>query len=747
MNARLWRCIPLTQTRRSCLLCASVLALLHLAPAHVAVAQGTPEMTTLVDFTFEHSLPSASKAGNTWITNLAAEAGSGTASAKHQDACIYASPSGNGSHHSFGATNWNVGDFWQFTCAAAGASNINVSFDLVGSALAPAGFQLQYSLNGSSFTNFGSRYTTAQNGDLTGPLRYWSGTASNSLTHYTTNLSSVTALNGATLIWFRLVDVSSNSIAGGAVGSYGVARVDNFLVAGTLLQASAPVVVTWAIPGAITYGVPLDNTELNASANVAGTFTYEPAPGEILDTGSRTLTVLFTPSATNYNSVSNSVVLPVNRAPLTVSAYNAARTVGATNPIFSGTIFGLVNTDSITATYSCVATASRPAGDYNIVPALSDPGFRLTNYIAATNYGTLTVSTGAVEQIILAEWNFNTNLAPVAAAGGIWYTSLSATLGSGTASAWHANPTTYSSLLGSGATNLPGTNNALVSTNWSLGDYWQFTLPISNATALSVACDQSSSVRGPLSFALRLSANGSTSSQFQTYYLAAVNCITNDPMLLMPEGPETRLIFNLQGASGLTGATNLTIRLTDAGNTSASGGLVGPDGTNVIYDFVVYGAVPLPPGTPVISWTPQAITYGTPLGAGQLNATASTYGTFSYAPGAGTILPAGTNTLSVVFTPSDPTYLTVSNTLSFVVAYAPYPTLIEPTALSPGVFQFAISNIGPGAGYTVLFTPDLKAPITNWTVIGSASYVSPGLYQFVDTNAAAGNGFYTVRSQ
>jgi sugar lactone lactonase YvrE len=57
--------------------------------------------------------------------------------------------------------------------------------------------------------------------------------------------------------------------------------------------------------------------------------------------------------------------------------------------------------------------------------------------------------------------------------------------------------------------------------------------------------------------------------------------------------------------------------------------------------------------TPVLSWGPLApITYGTPLGA-QLHARASVAGTFVYSPSADTVLPAGPQTLSVSFTPTD----------------------------------------------------------------------------------------------
>lgn len=58
-------------------------------------------------------------------------------------------------------------------------------------------------------------------------------------------------------------------------------------------------------------------------------------------------------------------------------------------------------------------------------------------------------------------------------------------------------------------------------------------------------------------------------------------------------------------------------------------------------------------GTPVITWVPADYTFGTPLGAAQLNATANVPGTFTYNPPAGTILPAGTQTISSHFTPTD----------------------------------------------------------------------------------------------
>jgi YVTN family beta-propeller protein len=64
-------------------------------------------------------------------------------------------------------------------------------------------------------------------------------------------------------------------------------------------------------------------------------------------------------------------------------------------------------------------------------------------------------------------------------------------------------------------------------------------------------------------------------------------------------------------------------------------------------------AIPAP--SAVVTWNnPGAITYGAPLSAAQLNATAIVPGNFAYTPAVGTILNAGpAQTLSVTFTPSD----------------------------------------------------------------------------------------------
>jgi sugar lactone lactonase YvrE len=78
--------------------------------------------------------------------------------------------------------------------------------------------------------------------------------------------------------------------------------------------------VTWPAPGAIAYGTPLSATQLNATANVPGTFVYSPATGTVLTAGTHTLAVTFTPTDhTDYAKATAKVTLVVNPASTTTT--------------------------------------------------------------------------------------------------------------------------------------------------------------------------------------------------------------------------------------------------------------------------------------------------------------------------------------------------------------------------------------------------------------------------------------------
>ena len=46
-------------------------------------------------------------------------------------------------------------------------------------------------------------------------------------------------------------------------------------------------VISWSAPAAISYGTALNGTQLNATANIAGTFVYTPAAGAVVKAGPR----------------------------------------------------------------------------------------------------------------------------------------------------------------------------------------------------------------------------------------------------------------------------------------------------------------------------------------------------------------------------------------------------------------------------------------------------------------------------
>jgi hypothetical protein len=179
-----------------------------------------------------------------------------------------------------------------------------------------------------------------------------------------------------------------------AVGT-GLANYPVSYVNGTLTVNQATAIITWTNLIPIIYGASLTTNELNATANVPGSFEYTPTNGSALDTGTNTLSVIFTPTDTvDYNSTTNAVGLFVSNAVLTVTAADANRGYGRTNPVFTGMIMGVTNGDNITATYSTPATISSPVGTYPIVASLVDTNNRQTNYTVSLTNGTLNIMAG-----------------------------------------------------------------------------------------------------------------------------------------------------------------------------------------------------------------------------------------------------------------------------------------------------------------------------------------------------------------
>jgi hypothetical protein len=91
--------------------------------------------------------------------------------------------------------------------------------------------------------------------------------------------------------------------------------------------------------------------------------------------------------------------------------------------------------------------------------------------------------------------------------------------------------------------------------------------------------------------------------------------------------------------------------------------------------------------TPTITWaTPAAISYGTALSATQLDASSTVAGAFAYSPKAGMVLSAGSQKLTVTFTPTNTTdYATTTASVTLTVnKVTPAITWATPKAITYG---------------------------------------------------------------
>src|SRR5207245_1133359 len=121
---------------------------------------------------------------------------------------------------------------------------------------------------------------------------------------------------------------------------------------GSLVVNKATPTINWATPADITYGTALSGTQLNATATfknnpVAGTFTYTPADGTVLNAGqNQNLHVDFAPTdSANFNGASKNVSINVTQAALTVTANDQTKTYADPNPTFTVSRTGFVNGD------------------------------------------------------------------------------------------------------------------------------------------------------------------------------------------------------------------------------------------------------------------------------------------------------------------------------------------------------------------------------------------------------------------
>lgn len=202
----------------------SILAVVALL-ATATVANAFPP---LAEWTFEVSIPTTS-GPHAAEGGLNAGAGSPASGSHVSGATVFDNPVGNGSAESFSSNNWAVGDYYQFCTSTIGYMAIQFAWDHVGSGTGPRDFDVQYNVNGGSYTVVpASAYQVRTNASPA-----WTSGSATALDSRVLDLSLITALDNQNQICIRLVNLSTVSTNGGTVASGGTSRVDNVGISGT----------------------------------------------------------------------------------------------------------------------------------------------------------------------------------------------------------------------------------------------------------------------------------------------------------------------------------------------------------------------------------------------------------------------------------------------------------------------------------------------------------------------------------
>jgi hypothetical protein len=362
-----------------------------------------------------------------------------------------------------------------------------------------------------------------------------------------------------------------------------------------------PSIITWSNPSDIVYGTLLDSIQLNATANVAGTFTYTPAAGTKLNAGNnQMLIVKFKPKSSNYREASDTVYINVLQIPSVVSWSNPS-------DIIYGTALGATQLNA-TASTTGVFTYNPASG--TVLNAGTGQLLTVEFVPTDSNYSTVidSVYINVLKAISIITWNNPSDI--------IYGTALGATQLNATAittGVFTYNPAS-GTVLNAGTNQLltvdfvPSSNNYTTVTDSAY-------INVLKAVPVITWNNPSDITYGTVLSSTQLNASTSTTGVFTYNPPAGTVLNAGSKQLLTAEFAPTNSNY-----SNVTDSAYINVLKAQS----------------------------------VITWSkPADIVYGTLLGSAQLNATASTSGTFTYDPPSGTKLDEGNNQmLKVDFVPT-----------------------------------------------------------------------------------------------
>ena len=463
-------------------------------------------------------------------------------------------------------------------------------------------------------------------------------------------------------------------------------------------------VITWPAPAPIIYSFPVNSTQLNATANLPGTFSYSPSSGSLLPAGERTLSVTFTPTDTvNYNATTATRTLTVNKATPNVVIEGAGSWAYTGSPRAAvGKVKDRFNVVIATPALTYNGSPDPPVmpGEYTVVATF--PGN--ANYEAGSASATLTITKSTVDiQINVNDATYDGQPHPA----GVTVSGLPPDF-------FAPDSVTYN-----GSTDNPV----------NAGTYT--VVATFNGTAIYEAATATRT------FVIRkamptVTVNGGTFT-YNGQPHPATGSVTG-----IGEAPIGTPTFAYDGGAALP----VTVGTYEVVATYAGSANYEPATATT--------AIAILHATAVLDWPlPQTIVYGTPLGQAQLNATANVPGTFTYSPAVGTVLNAGAaQVLTATFTPADSNYSAdgIVNTLIDVSKAAPVLNWSQPGAITYGTplgsTQLnATANVpgtatySPAAG-TVLNAGASQILSATFTPADSANYSGGSVTATIDVSKA-----------
>ena len=228
----------------------------------------------------------------------------------------------------------------------------------------------------------------------------FSGAIAGVLPQDLTSLSATYSTTATSASGMGTYPITAIALTGSAAGNYtlGVVTPGTLTISALAITATAnPVTAIYgqAIPGItglLTGVLPQDQGNVIAVFSTTATATSPAASYPI----SVQLSGL---GAGNYTvTLSGTAAVTVQAAGVTLIVNNATRAYGSANPVFSGTILGVLSQDqaNVSATYSTTATAASPVGTYPIT-ATALSGTASTNYtLGVVTPGTFTISALAI---------------------------------------------------------------------------------------------------------------------------------------------------------------------------------------------------------------------------------------------------------------------------------------------------------------------------------------------------------------